>query len=177
LQILRAVWIVARSVRSSLCNATVNALPSGLVADNVLRPALARLYGVRCGRQSAIGRKVYFTEPTNIRIGDGVRINREVYLDSYGAIVLADHVSIGFRVTITTASHEVGPSQRRAGGLVPKPVSVETGCWIGAKAFIGPGVTLGAGCVVLPGAVVLRSMPPNHLIGGNPARPVQALER
>ena len=43
---------------------------------------------------------------------------------------------------------------------------------IGANATIGPGLTLGAFCMVGMGSVVTRDVPPHRLVLGNPARPV-----
>jgi acetyltransferase-like isoleucine patch superfamily enzyme len=42
--------------------------------------------------------------------------------------------------------------------------------WIGWNATILKGVTIGAGAVVEPGAVVTRDVPPGAIVGGNPAR-------
>jgi acetyltransferase-like isoleucine patch superfamily enzyme len=50
------------------------------------------------------------------------------------------------------------------------PIVIEDDVWIGAKAIILKGVTLGKGCVVAAGSVVTKSAPAYSLIGGNPAR-------
>jgi acetyltransferase-like isoleucine patch superfamily enzyme len=49
--------------------------------------------------------------------------------------------------------------------------------WVGAGTMILKGATLGDGCVVAAGAVVLRgNYPPGSVVGGNPARVVKCLE-
>lgn len=50
-----------------------------------------------------------------------------------------------------------------------KPVVIGCGCFIGARAIILKGVTLGDGAVVAAGALVTRDVPANHLAIGNPA--------
>ena len=43
------------------------------------------------------------------------------------------------------------------------------GCWLGMRAMIMPGVTVGEGAVVAAGAVVTKDVPPYAVVGGNPA--------
>jgi acetyltransferase-like isoleucine patch superfamily enzyme len=42
-------------------------------------------------------------------------------------------------------------------------------CRLGARAIIMPGVTIGEDCIVAPGAVVIRDVPPGSIATGNPA--------
>lgn len=50
-----------------------------------------------------------------------------------------------------------------------QPISIGEGCFIGARATILKGVTIGSGSVVAAGAVVTRDVPPGCLAIGNPA--------
>lgn len=47
---------------------------------------------------------------------------------------------------------------------------IADGVWIGMRAMILPGITIGEGAVVAAGAVVVKDVPPYTLVGGNPAR-------
>ncbi|HEY2708154.1 MAG TPA: DapH/DapD/GlmU-related protein [Caulobacteraceae bacterium] len=42
-------------------------------------------------------------------------------------------------------------------------------CHVGPRAIVLPGLTIGDGCVVMPGALVTRDMPPGSIATGNPA--------
>jgi acetyltransferase-like isoleucine patch superfamily enzyme len=53
---------------------------------------------------------------------------------------------------------------------VPKPVVIEANVWVGFKAVILPGVTLGRGCVVGSNSIVSENVPPYAVVVGNPAR-------
>ncbi len=51
-----------------------------------------------------------------------------------------------------------------------RPVVIGDHVWIGARALICPGVTIGEGAVVGAGAVVTRDVAPYAIVAGNPAR-------
>ncbi|HCM63106.1 MAG TPA: antibiotic acetyltransferase [Morganella sp. (in: Bacteria)] len=43
------------------------------------------------------------------------------------------------------------------------------GAWIGMRAMIMPGVTVGEGAIIAANSVVVRDVPPYTIVGGNPA--------
>lgn len=51
-----------------------------------------------------------------------------------------------------------------------EPVVIGNDCWIGQRALIVGGVTIGDGAVVLAGAVVTKDVPPYAIVGGVPAK-------
>ena len=57
-------------------------------------------------------------------------------------------------------------------GVLWKGIHVERDCWIGAKATILDGVTIGRGSVVAAGAVVTKDVCPFTIVGGVPAREI-----
>jgi len=86
-----------------------------------------------------------------------------------GGIDIADDVMIGPNVSIITQAHPIEPSQRRA-TVIAKPIVIERNVWITAGVTILMGVTVGENSVVAAGSVVIHDVPPNTLVGGNPAR-------
>jgi acetyltransferase-like isoleucine patch superfamily enzyme len=85
-------------------------------------------------------------------------------------ITIGRNVAIGPFATLCTATHAIGYGSRRMQlDVVPRPIVVEDGVWVGMNSLILPGVTLGRGSVVAAGAVVTESVPPNCLVAGNPA--------
>ena len=56
------------------------------------------------------------------------------------------------------------------------PVIIGENAWVAAEAYIGPGVTLGAGAVAGARAVVVRDVPPGAVVVGNPARIITSKE-
>ena len=151
-------------------------LPNNWCTDRFLRPLVLKLFGMQCGSRTTIGKGQYYGSLGNIKIGERVMVNRNVLFHAGDKISIGNSVGIGFNVSFITGDHEVGPAEHRCGRLVRKNITIEDGVWIAARAFIGPGVTIGAGSVVSAGAVVMRSMPPNSLIAGNPARVIRKLQ-
>lgn len=56
-----------------------------------------------------------------------------------------------------------------------KPIVLEDNVWIGHGAKIGKGVTIGENSVVAAGSVVVKDVPPNTVVGGNPAKVIKTL--
>jgi maltose O-acetyltransferase len=105
-----------------------------------------------------------------ITFGDGGMMNHGCVIENREHVTIGDRVFIGPGVLIGTSTHETGPPEMRAGDYVGRPVVIEDGCWIGARAVILPGVTIARGCIVGAGAVVTRSTQPDGLYVGVPAQ-------
>jgi acetyltransferase-like isoleucine patch superfamily enzyme len=135
-----------------------------------------RVLGFEIARGAGVhlGCYVWFYSPGQIRrdgvsIGANTRINRNCCLDVRGGIRIGDDVSISPEVMILTASHRVDDPEFR---VETRPVTIEDHVYVGARATIMPGVTLGRGSVVAAGAVVTRDIEPLAIAAGVPARPV-----
>ncbi|MEO6157342.1 MAG: acyltransferase [Ilumatobacteraceae bacterium] len=164
-------------VRLTLCLGVSRLLPTLLA--NRLRTNLVRLGGVTIGRGTTIGGRIMIYGANGaaslVRIGRDCWINADCTFDASDRIDVGDRVAIGQQVLVLTNSHHIGTTESRAGRLHNQPVSIGPGSWIGARSVILPGTTLGAGCIVAAGSVVNRSVPPNSLVGGVPARLIRRL--
>ena len=56
-------------------------------------------------------------------------------------------------------------------------INIRDNCVIGERAILLPGVTIGPNSVVAAGSVVARSIPPDVLAAGNPAKPVMTIHQ
>ena len=116
----------------------------------------------------------YTAGGNEIRVGHNVFINQNCTFYDLGGLDIADDVMIGPNVSILTTGHPLSPSQRRA-VTIGKPIVIERNAWIAAGATIIGGVTVGENAVVAAGSVVTRDVPPNTLVGGNPARVIRSI--
>ena len=107
-------------------------------------------------------------KPSQIKLGSNVVINRGVLLDGRGGpLTIGDNVDIAQDTVIWTLGHDPHDDYHRD---KPGPVTIGDYAWIGHRAIIMPGVTIGRGAVVAAGAVVTRDVPPMAIVGGVPAK-------
>lgn len=132
---------------------------------------LLRFAGVRLGRASMIGGLPTLVGSGNycsrLSIGECCGFNEGCFFDLSDEIRIGNHVSVGHEVMFLTGSYELGPAERRAGKRRSAPIVVEDGAWIGARATVLSGVTIGAGAVIGSAAVVDKDVPANTLVMGN----------
>jgi len=104
-----------------------------------------------------------------LRLGSG-RINSGCVIDCFDEISIGHDVSISKQVVIRDSDNHV----IREGAPVSAPVRIGNDVWVGLRAIILKGVTVGDGAVVAAGAVVTRDVPARALVGGVPARVLRA---
>lgn len=113
-----------------------------------------------------------------IEIGDRTGISNAM-IAAYERVTLGAEVNIGAGVQIMdTDFHPLDLQDRLADINIPhRPVTIEDGVFIGTRAIICKGVTIGRESVVAAGAVVVKDIPPGEIWGGNPARFIRKLAR
>jgi acetyltransferase-like isoleucine patch superfamily enzyme len=152
-------------------------LPSSAFA--ITRTTLLRAAGATIGPQSLVQGRVRLTGHGNpcqwLFIGRDTLITGGLHADLGAPLHIGNGVRIGHDVSFLTINHALGATWFRAGTSKFAEIVIEDGCWIASRATILPGVVIGRGCIVAAGAVVTRSVPPNTLVAGIPARAVREL--
>jgi acetyltransferase-like isoleucine patch superfamily enzyme len=139
-----------------------------------VRALFSELIGTKVDDSFLLIPPFYATGGTDTRIGRNVFVNQNCTFYDLGGLDIADDVMIGPNVSLITSGHPVEPSRRRD-FTIAKPIVIERNVWIAAGATIIGGVTVGENSVVAAGAVVTRNVPPNTLVGGNPARVIRSI--
>lgn len=109
--------------------------------------------------------------PPRLVIGSGSRIGRSAHISCDHEVVIEDDVLTSDHVFITDSHPDMA-----GGPEPPRPVRIRRGAFLGIRAAILPGVTVGENAYVGAGAVVTHDVPPRTLVLGNPARPVRAYD-
>jgi len=143
---------------------------TGLVPFHNLRLFVYRYVLRMCiGSGTSIHRRCRFYRPAGIQLGRHTVINRDVLLDGRTGVQIGDNVSISEGTAILTLEHDPhSPSFAQRGASV----HIGDHVFVGVRALVLPGVTVGKGAVIGAGAVVTRDVDAFAIVAGVPARPI-----
>lgn len=153
---------------------------------------------LRIGKHCMISGSFFFeTSGGRVRIGDRVHIGNSTFI-SMNQILIDDDVTIAWDCLIYDHnSHSTkweerckdtekeymdviagrNPIASKNWNVVRSgPIHICSKAWIGAKAIILKGVTIGEGAVVAAGSVVTKDVEPWTMVGGNPARVIKRIK-
>jgi maltose O-acetyltransferase len=134
---------------------------------DMFRPVLLRMSGLDVRTSRVPSRTHIGTD--KLVIGRGTSMLSGCSLVGSELIEIGEDNIFGPEVMIITSEHTI-----REDGSVSevsnRPVHIGDRCWIGARAMILPGVTVGDGVVISPGAVVTEDCEPYAHYAGVPAR-------
>jgi acetyltransferase-like isoleucine patch superfamily enzyme len=123
-----------------------------------LRAWVYKLSGVNVGAQVSIDRNVHLTRPSEIWIGDRVTI-------STGVSLLGEVTAVHSRLESEFGVHKTGP------------VVIADDVYIGVKATILPGVSVGRMATVGANTLVTSDVPPYGVVLGVPGRVMMVRQR
>jgi maltose O-acetyltransferase len=125
------------------------------------------------GRKAEVFGHFIVINPKNITIGRNCHINEGVFMHGEGRIIIGDDVALSARCMLLDTSYELDTfAEVRPRPHVNKTIIIEDGAWIGARAVVLPGVTVGKMAIVGAGSIVTRDVPPYTIVAGNPAREI-----
>ena len=132
-----------------------------------LRMAWYRMF-FDIGPGSVILMGVTVRQTRGLRMGQNSNINPDCLMDSRGGdIVIGDYVNISPQTNIWTLQHDIHDATFATVGA---GVRIEDYVFVGSRATILPGVTIGRGAAVAAGAVVTKDVAPSTVVGGVPAK-------
>lgn len=147
-----------------------------LVWATLYRIVPTPLFGVRCailrlfGATIAPGARPYpgarIWAPWSLTMAPQACLANGVECYNVAPIMVGRGAVVSQRAHLCAASHDFRAPDFP---LVGAPIQIEAGAWVAADAFVGPGVTVGERAVVGARAVLMRSVPAECVVAGNPA--------
>ncbi len=113
------------------------------------------------------GSTIVANNNAKLQFGSGY-INSNCEIRCFDSITIGENVAIAKEVIIRDSDlHKISNS------VMTAPITIGNHVWIGTRAMILKGVTIGDGAVVAAGAVVTKDVPPNSVVAGIPAKVVK----
>lgn len=116
------------------------------------------------------GTRLEVGKGARITIGNGTYLNRNTVVHAELSVTMGANCKVSWEVTIMDSDIVPTGSIRAVA-----PVVIGDNVWIGCRAIILKGVTIGDNAVIAAGAVVTHDIPPGAMAGGNPAKVLRQL--
>ena len=155
-----------------------------ILDDNVSVNALST-DGIKFGDNVSIARDsilfctgIISQKGSGITIGDRTGIGARAFLAGQGGITIGNDVITGPNLQIFSENHNFNDLTQiiKAQGVTKQATVIGNNCWLGGGVTVLAGVTIGDGCVVAAGSVVNKSVPPNSIVAGVPAKIIKNRE-
>lgn len=156
-QFVRLLWGITWALGASW-------LPRSLF--NGWKRSLLRLFGATIHSTACVHSSARIYYPANLIMGEYSCLDDGVWCYNISPIIIGAQVTISQGVFLCTASHDISDIHNH---LVTAPITICDQAWLGARSYIGMGVTIGEGAVVGATASVYKDVAPWVVVGGNPA--------
>ena len=143
------------------------------LSPNFLHPwrrMLLRLFGANIGGGAHPYPNAKIWAPWNLTMEENSCIANDVDCYCVAKVIIGRNAIVSQYSYLCTASHDYESADFQ---LVSAPIVIRASAWVGADCFIGPGVEVGEGAVVGARSTVVRDVPPQAVVVGNPARIVR----
>ena len=138
------LWRIAWHIVSALL------FQSALVLPSRGKAALLRAFGARIGTGLVIKPRVTIKYPWFLELGDHVWLGEGAWIDNHTTVAVGSDVCISQGAYLFTGNHDYDHPRFR---FFCKPITIEDGAWVGARAVVCPGSVLGRMSVVGVGVV------------------------
>jgi putative colanic acid biosynthesis acetyltransferase WcaF len=127
-----------------------------------------RLFGAKIDGRPFVHQRARIAQPWRITLHDRACIGDRANLYSLGEIEIHADATVAQEAYLCTGTHDFSSPNRE---LQTAKITVGAGAFVCARAFVLPGVTIGARAIVGACAVVTKDVADDAKVAGNPARP------
>ncbi|MFD2942081.1 putative colanic acid biosynthesis acetyltransferase [Flavobacterium notoginsengisoli] len=131
------------------------------------RVFVLKCFGAKIEWSSHVYASVKIWAPWNLEIGKNSSLGPKVDCYNQGKISIADNTIVSQKTYLCASTHDYN---QKDFPLILKPITIGSGVWIAADAFIAPGVSVEDHAVVAARSAVIRNVEKNTIVGGNPAK-------
>jgi putative colanic acid biosynthesis acetyltransferase WcaF len=125
-----------------------------------------RLFGAKIFGRPFVHQRARIQIPWNLTMHDKSCLGDRTNAYSLGRIEIMEHAIVAQEVYLCAGTHSFDLPEKI---LVTNSIIIESNVFIGARAFILPGITIGENSIIGACSVVTKNVVPNTTIKGNPA--------
>ncbi|NJL31252.1 MAG: putative colanic acid biosynthesis acetyltransferase [Phycisphaerales bacterium] len=126
-----------------------------------------RLFGAKLDSISGTKASTFVQHPWLLTMGRYSMLSDGVVVYNLGQVTIGEQTVVSQDVYLCAGTHDYTQPDLP---LIRSTITIGSGVWLCAGAFIGPGVTIGDNSIVGARAVVMKDVPPGVIVAGNPAR-------
>jgi putative colanic acid biosynthesis acetyltransferase WcaF len=154
--LVEALWelVSLLTLRNRLC-----------VSSAIKRSAL-RIFGAKIGKGVVIKQGVAVKYPWKLAVGHHSWLGEGVWIDNIVSVEIGADVCLSQGAYLCTGNHDWS---KKGFSLIAKPIVIEEGVWVGAKAIVGSGVRMKTHSVLTAGSVAVQDTDAYKIYQGNPA--------
>lgn len=134
------------------------------------RIALLKMFGAQVTWDANVYASAKVWAPWKLRMGHRACLGPEVICYNQDWVTLEDEAIVSQYSYLCTASHDTEKQNTAIGSLIVAPITLKQRSWVGSRAFIGLGVTIGEDAIVGATASVYKDVASKTIVGGNPAQ-------
>ncbi len=134
---------------------------------NAWRILVLRIFGAKIYGKPFVHQHARIQIPWNLTLHDRCALGDRANAYSLGPIVIHEQATVAQEAYLCTGTHDFASPGME---LITMPVIIGKNAFIGARAFILPGVVIGENAIVGACSVVTKDVPANVTVKGNPAR-------
>jgi len=127
---------------------------------------LLRIFGAKIGKRCYVKPGVNVKYPWFLEIGNNAGLGENVWIDNLAKVTLENNVTLSQGALLLTGNHNY---KSRSFSLMVGEIILKDGSWIGAKAIVGPGVTVYENAILSMGSVTSKDLEKNGIYAGQPA--------
>ena len=131
---------------------------------------LLRLFGAKIGSGLVIKNNVVIKYPWKLVVGDNCWLGEYSWIDNLDKVTIGNNVCVSQGAMLLTGNHDYNKCDMPYRNA---PITLEDGCWVGARSIVCPGVVAHRNSVLSVGTVATHDLLPDAVYQGVPAQKVR----